>query len=104
MAFKGKVILITGASNRIGAACAEYFAKEGAFALFEKNDERSQKVAENIEMNGVKVETPPIIAEICIDSDSIITEPFVKFSRLDIIRYISSFIIVFFYVFCHNHF
>lgn len=100
MSFKGKVILITGGSSGIGEAFAEYFAKEGALALVGRNAERSEQVVEKIKKNGVEVETIPI----CIDSESIITENVKKFSRLDIVRYISSFIIVFYMFACHNHF
>lgn len=86
MAFKGKVTLITGASSGIGAACAEYFAKEGALlTLVGRNVERSQKVVENIKENGVEVEPLLILADISVDFDRIVTETIEKFGRLDIL-------------------
>lgn len=86
MAFKGKVILITGASSGIGAACAEHFAKEGALlALVGRNAERSQKVIENIKESGVEVEPLLILADISTDFDRIVTETIEKFGKLDIL-------------------
>lgn len=86
MAFKGKVVLITGASSGIGAECAKYFAKEGALlALVGRNAERSQKVVDNIKESGVEVEPLPILADISIDFDRIVTETIEKFGRLDVL-------------------
>lgn len=46
---ENKVVLITGASQGIGKACAELFAKEGAFVfLSDINDDLGQKAAETI--------------------------------------------------------
>ncbi len=46
MNFKGKTVVITGASRGIGLSIAEHFAKEGAnIALCSTNDERAKQTA-----------------------------------------------------------
>lgn len=86
MSFEGKVILITGASSGIGAACAEYFAKEGALlALVGRNAERSEKVVEKIKESGIETEPLVILADISVDSDRIINETIGKYGRLDVL-------------------
>lgn len=52
MLFDGKVILITGASSGIGAACAEFFAKEGAqLASVGRNAEKFKNVVKKNQGN-----------------------------------------------------
>lgn len=86
MSFEGKVILITGASSGIGAACAEYFSKEGALlALVGRNADRSRKVVDKIKEIGVEAEPLVILADISVDSDRIINETIDKYGRLDIL-------------------
>ncbi len=55
MNFKGKVVLVTGASRGIGAAISRAFAKEGAFVIvnYLKNEAMAEKVASQcIELGG----------------------------------------------------
>lgn len=86
MSFEGKVILITGATSGIGAACAEFFAKEGALlALVGRNAERSITVKEKIKGNGVEADPLFILADISVDSERIINETIDKYGRLDIL-------------------
>lgn len=85
MSFQGKVVLITGASSGIGAACAEYFAKDGALlALVGRNAEKSATVAKKIQQIGVNVPLV-ILADISVDSKRIINETIGKYGRLDIL-------------------
>lgn len=86
MSFEGKVILITGASSGIGAACAEYFAKEGALlSLVGRNPDKFAKVIENIANSGVEVEPLVIYADVSTDAERIISETIEKYGRLDIL-------------------
>lgn len=56
--FKNKIVLITGSSQGIGAACALNFAKQGADILLNghKFDERGEKLIAKIKAMGRKVE------------------------------------------------
>lgn len=84
MSFQGKVILITGASSGIGAACAEYFAKEGAaLALVGRNVERCAKIDEKLRKSGTKPLI--IVADISVDSKRIVDETIEMYGRLDIL-------------------
>lgn len=86
MAFEGKVILITGASNGFGAACAEYFSEQGALlSLVGRNAEKFEKVIENIKALGVENEPLIILADVTVDYKRIIDETIEKYQRLDIL-------------------
>lgn len=86
MSFDGKVVLITGSSSGIGAACAKYFAKEGAsLALVGRNAEKFERLVENIKESGVENEPLVILADVTVDAERIITETIEKFGRLDVL-------------------
>lgn len=86
MSFSGKVILITGASSGIGAACAEYFAKEGALlALVGRNADKFRNVVKKI--NQINAATDPlvILRDVTTETEQIIDETIRKYNRLDIL-------------------
>lgn len=86
MPFIGKVILITGASSGIGAACAKYFAKKGALlALVGRNEEKFGKVVEKMRECGVELEPLVILADVTTDAERIINETIDKYGHLDIL-------------------
>lgn len=86
MSFEGKVILITGASRGIGAACAEYFADEGALlALVGRDANKFDRLLARIERSGVEAEPLVILADVTVDTERIIAETIEKYSRLDIL-------------------
>lgn len=86
MPFTDKVILITGGNSGIGAACAEYFAKEGALlALVGRRMEKFESIIEKIQSFGVEAEPLVILADITVDAERIINETVEKFGRLDIL-------------------
>lgn len=86
MSFENKVVLITGASSGIGAACAEYFAKEGALlALVGRNAEKFEQLIEKIKENGIEADPLVILADVTVDTERIITETIAKYERLDIL-------------------
>jgi len=86
MAFAGKVILITGASSGIGAASAEYFAKEGALlSLVGRNAKKFEKVINNIKDSGIETEPLVILADVSIDAKRIVNETITKYGKLDVL-------------------
>lgn len=86
MPFTNKVILITGGNSGIGAACAEYFAKEGALlALVGRRMEKFEIVIEKIQAFGVEAEPLIILADITVDAERIVNETVEKYGRLDIL-------------------
>lgn len=86
MSFEGKVVLITGGSRGIGAACAEYFAKEGALlSLVGRNQEKFAQVIEKLREIGVESEPLVILADVNTDAERIMNETIEKYGRLDIL-------------------
>lgn len=86
MSFVNKVIIITGCTSGIGAACAEYFAKEGAsLALVGRNKENFKNIVDKIKAIGVKTEPLEILADVSVDADRIISETIKKYNRLDVL-------------------
>lgn len=86
MSFEGKVILITGGSRGIGAACAQYFATEGALlALVGRDAEKFESLLAQINESGVEIEPLVILADVTVDAERIISETIEKYKRLDIL-------------------
>lgn len=86
MSFIGKVILITGASSGIGAACAEFFAKKGALlALVGRDEEKFERVVITINECGVEMEPLAIVADVTVEAERIISETIEKYGRIDIL-------------------
>lgn len=88
MDFKGKVVLITGASSGIGAGTAEYLANLGAsLVLIGRNkDNLSAAAAKCIRPDGVP-EPLQIVADVTIEADAvrIIDEAIKHFGQLDVL-------------------
>lgn len=83
MLFAEKVILITGASSGIGAACAEFFAKEGAkLALVGRNAGKFQVVVERIKELGVKEKPLIVLADVSTDAERIIAETIERYELI----------------------
>lgn len=86
MSFKNKVILITGASSGIGAACAQHFAKEGALlALVGRNAVKFEAVVNKIKESVTGSDPLTILADVSTDSKRIIDETIGKYKRLDVL-------------------
>lgn len=88
MDFKGKVILITGASYGIGAAIANYFAELGSNIIitYNQSQDLSKKVVSSIKMN-FSVEVDSLKCDITCENDVNNLFLFVKqkYGRLDIL-------------------
>ena len=83
MDFKGKVVLITGASSGIGAGTAEYLAKLGAsLVLTGRNEENLKKVADKCSGKAFMV-----LADVTKDEDreKIIEKTIERFGKLDVL-------------------
>src|SRR3989338_6123842 len=53
---RGRVAIITGGAQGIGAAIAELFAKNGALVnIFDKDEEQSKKFEERLAQSGIKI-------------------------------------------------
>lgn len=86
MSFTDKVVVITGSSSGIGAATAEYFAKQNAkLVLVGRNLEQLEKTATECQKSTENV--LQIIADVCIEEDAerIISDTIAKFGKLDVL-------------------
>lgn len=86
MSFAGKVILITGASSGIGAACAEYYASEGALlALVGRNADKFKNVVKKIKEISATNDPLIILKDVSTNAQDIIDETIQKYNRLDVL-------------------
>lgn len=80
------VILITGGNSGIGAASAEFFAKEGAkLALVGRSAEKFEVLIQRIKENAIEMEPFVILADVSTDAERIIAETIEKYGRIDIL-------------------
>lgn len=89
MDFKGKIVLITGASSGIGAAAAVKFAKLGAkLALVGRNTENLKETAAKCE-NAAEGSLIPLLIKINLTDESampnIISEVLGRYGQLDVL-------------------
>ncbi|KAJ9578656.1 hypothetical protein L9F63_005146 [Diploptera punctata] len=88
MAFKGRVVLITGASSGIGAATAVHFSLLGAsLSLTGRNEENLNKVAEQCQTMSDQPKPYLIIGDVTNESDAknILESTIKHFGKLDIL-------------------
>lgn len=86
MSFIDKVVLITGASSGIGAACAVMLAKQGAsLALVGRNADKFERVVSDINDINEEIEPLIILADISTEAERIIDETIKKFGKIDVL-------------------
>lgn len=83
---KNKVVIITGASSGIGAACAIAFAKKGAnVVLAARSIDKLNEVAQQVENFGVEVLTVKCDVSVKEDCKNLIEQTISKFGQLDVL-------------------
>lgn len=86
MSFEEKVVLITGGSSGIGAACAEFFAKHGALlSLVGRDAKKFETVLAKVKACGGQTKPLVILADVTTDAERIICETIEKYEKLDIL-------------------
>ena len=80
----GRVIVITGAGQGIGAACGERLAAEGAaVALWDVNLPAAQGLAQRLRESGTRVEAMPCNVSRKADVDAALAATVLAFGRID---------------------
>lgn len=85
MSFSGKVVLITGASSGIGAGAAVHLSQLGASVAIVGRDAAKLNAVAKVIIDAGSPEPLPIVADINIDAEKIITNTIIKFGKLDVL-------------------
>jgi short-subunit dehydrogenase len=86
MNFKGKVVVITGASSGIGLACAKEFGKRGAkVVMAARNKEKLDAAAETLDNQDVEVLAVPADVSKKEDCKNLIDETVKVFGTVDVL-------------------
>lgn len=86
LGIRGKVVMITGAAQGIGKACATAFAEEGChLSLCDINEEKLRETAEELKSKGVDVLAFKADVTKKEDVDRFVKETIEKFGRIDIL-------------------
>lgn len=84
--FKGKVVIVTGASSGIGEAVAREFAENGSkLVLAARSEEKLAKIAQEIQRNGSEVYYVKTDVSIEADCKNLINKTVERFGTIDIL-------------------
>ncbi len=84
--FTGRTVVVTGAGNGIGAACARLFAASGAsLALWDRDDAAAQALAAELDPGGARVRAVHCDVARRTDVEAALAATLAAFGRIDVL-------------------
>jgi NAD(P)-dependent dehydrogenase (short-subunit alcohol dehydrogenase family) len=84
--FSGRTVVVTGAGNGIGAACARLFAESGAnVALWDRDGVAAEALAREVDPGGQRARAVPCDVSLSADVAAALASTLAAFGRVDIL-------------------